>query len=831
MHGPSGVGVGMSVVFALTLFSQPIAAAAAALGTNFLNHTSLLTGLEDPSWFEENIPFLDVPDAQIQAVYYYRCQTYKEHLVYTGAQYGYMASEFLHPVDYGAPYGGVVAAAGHHITEGRWLRDHQYGQDVANYWLAGPGTFSKPTTDNVNADTRDWAHEYSFWAASALWRQYLTTGDRDFVVGQLENLVKQYRGWDNHFNSSLGLYWQIPVWDATEYTAASYESSDPYHGGAGHRPTINSYQYGDARAIAAIAALAGNRDLNTEYTQRADALQKAVQQILWDTNSQFYKHRARDSNPSGALLTTREIMGYLPWMFNLPTDANHSAAFAQLKDPQGFSARYGPTTVERRSKWYMYEAATCCRWDGPSWPFATSQTLTAVENLLNDYPAQTYFPAADYFSLLKGYAATQYKNRQPYVAEAHDPDADAWMYDTPDHSEDYNHSTFVDNIVAGLIGLRAQSDDTLVVNPLAPSSWDHFALENAAYHGHSVTVLWDRTKSHYGQGQGLRVYVDGSPVGSRSNLGSLTVNVGPVVAQTISSQVNIAANGQRFSQGTTPSASYTSPYDDVWRAIDGIVWRTGIPENSRWTSYASPNAQDYFALDLRRSQAVSDVRLYFYDDGGGVRQPTSYDLQYWTGDAWVTVPKQQRSRPAPTSNSQTKITFPTVVTSQLRVVAPNRGTGNGWGLSEFEVWTPAVFQLRNENSGKLMGVAGMSTANSANIQQYDDNGTRDHLWEFVHAPGGWFKIRNLNSGLLLGVQGASTTNSALLQQYEDNGTSDHLWRVVSHGNGLFLLKNKNSGLFAGVDGMSTANSANIVQFEDNGTKDHLWRILPAVPAS
>lgn len=823
-HGTRGVGVGVVV---LTLLCRP----AAAGGTTFLNHASLLTGREDPDWFEENVPFLDVPDAQIQAVYYYRCQTYKEHLVYPGAQYGYMASEFLHPVDYGAPYGGVVAAAGHHINEGRWLRNHQYGQDIANYWLAGPGTFSKSATDNVNADTTDWAHEYSFWAASALWRQYLTTGDRDFVVGQLENLVKQYRGWDNHFNSTIGLYWQVPVWDATEYTAASYESSDPYHGGAGYRPTINSYQYGDARAIAAIAALAGNPALNTEYTQRADALQKAVQQTLWDTNSQFYKHRARDNNPSGALLTTREIMGYLPWMFNLPTTASHTAAFAQLKDPQGFSASYGPTTAERRSKWYLHEAATCCRWDGPSWPFATSQTLTAVENLLNDYPAQTYFSAADYINLLRGYAATQYKNGQPYVAEAHDPDADAWMYDGSDHSEDYNHSTFVDNIIAGLIGLRVQRDDSLVVNPLAPSSWDHFALENAAYHGHSVTVLWDSTGSHYGQGQGLRVYVDGTLAGSRSTLGSLTVNVGPVVTQTIPSQVNIAANGQKFPQGTTPFASYTSPYDDVWRAIDGIVWCTGIPENSRWTSYGSPNAQDYFGIDLRRPQAVSDVRLYFYDDGGGVRRPASYDLQYWTGNAWLTVPNQQRSGSAATSNSQTKITFPTIVTSQLRVVAPNPGAGNGWGLSEFEVWTPAIFQLRNENSGKLMGVDRMSTANSANIQQYDDNGTRDHLWQFVRAPGGWFKIRNLNSGLLLGVQGASTANSAVLQQYEDNGTSDHLWRVISQGNGLFLLKNKNSGLLAGVDGMSTANSANIVQFQDNGTKDHLWSILPAVPVS
>lgn len=814
------------------LAALALAKIASTSGTNFLNHGQLLAGREDPTWFEENVPFLDLPadQSQIQAVYYYRLQTYREHLVYTGAQYGYLASEFLLPASYGAPFGGIVAAAGHHINEGRWLRNQKYGQDVVNYWLAGPGQFSKPETDGDNLDTADWAHEYSFWAASSVWRQFLVTGDRDFVVGQLDNLVTQYRGWDNHFNSSLNLYWQVPVWDATEYTAASYESSDPYHGGAGFRPTINAYQYGDAMAIAAIANLAGNGALASEYTGRASSLQTAMQAKLWDTGLQHFMHLARDDNPTGALLTTREIMGFIPWMFNMPR-ASDIAAFAELLDPQGFAATYGPTTAERRSKWFMYEASSCCRWDGPSWPYATAQTLTALENVLHDYPAQSYITSTDYVNMLGQYAATQSKNGSPYVAEAHDPDADDWIYDSSDHSEDYNHSTFVDNVIAGLIGVRAQPDDTVVINPLVPSSWDHFALENAPYHGHTLTVLWDSTGSHYNQGQGLRVYIDGTLAGSSATLGSLKVKVGSVVAQTISTQVNIAANGQLFPQGAQASATYTSPVDDAQRAIDGIVWRTGIPENTRWTSYGSPNAQDTFTLDLRRAQAVSSVRLYFYDDGGGVRIPASFNLQYWTGSAWATVPNQDVNQTSPTSNALTSITFPTIVTSKLQVVAPNPGTGNGWGLSEFEVWTAAIFQLQNQNSGKLMGVEDESTSSGAQVQQYQDNGTRDHLWQFVPAPGGWYKLMNVNSGLLLGVQGASTANSALLQQFQDDGSANLLWMVESQGGGLFLIKNKNSGLVVGVDGESTANSANVVQFADTGTSDHSWIILPAVPAS
>ncbi|KAM0395394.1 hypothetical protein ACHAQC_005245 [Fusarium culmorum] len=672
-----------------------LASVASAAATRFLNPDALLKDLEDQDWFKENTPIIDIPDKAIQEVYYYRWQTYREHLVYTGPQYGYMASEFLSPVSYGAPFGGI---------------------DVANYWLSGPGQFPKPMKEEVNKDTSDWAHEYSFWAASALWKQYLVTGDYDFIVGQLENLVKQYRGWDNHFNDSLGLYWQIPVWDATEYTAASYESSDPYHGGAGFRPTINAYQYGDAWAISQIAALRGDTKLEDEYRKRAESLRSSMQKHLRDSKAEFCMHRARDNNPSGTLLSTREIMGYLPWSFSMPNDDTKLVAFSQLKDSQGFSAKHGPTTTERRSKWYMHEAQNCCRWDGPSWPFATAQTLTAVENVLNDYPAQKYITSSDYFDMIQ----------------------------------------------------------------------------------------------------------------RRDTIGSLKVNVGAYVQPAAASfSVNIAANSQRFPQLTTAFASYTSPHDHPMRAIDGIVWRTGIPQNSRWTSYQSPNPSDYLGVDLRRTQVVCNVRLFFYEDGDGVRLPSKYDLQYKKGDTWVTIPGQVRSPMPTTSNVETKVTFPGISTSQIRVVAPNAGSSIGWGLSELQIRTPAVFHIRNENSGKLMGVEKKSTANRANIQQFESSDSRDLLWQFLPSAGGWWNIKNLNSGLLLAVEGASTANSANPQQFEDNGTDDHLWRVESKGDGLFFIWNKKSGKVAGVDRMLATDGAQVVQFENSGTKDHLWSLLPA----
>ncbi len=800
---------------------------AAPGGTNFLDKAALLGPADDPAWFLNNIPFLDVPDSQIQQVYYYRWQTYKEHLVYTGSIYGWLSTEFLAPVFYGAPYGGVSAAAGHQTIEGRWLRNQQYVKDNINYWLNGPGQFPKPQTDGTNPDTADWAHEYSFWAASAVWQVYLATGDLDFAGGQLPQLVKQYRGWDNHFNASLGLYWQVPVWDATEFSPASYESSDPYHGGAGYRPTINAYQYGDATAIANLATLSHDKPTASEYTGRAQALRDATQARLWDGGRKFFFHMARDNNPGMALLDTREEKGFVPWMFDMPQPAD-AAAMAQLLDPQGFQASFGPTTAERRSRWFDYQAASCCHWDGPSWPYETSQTLTGLANLLIDYPPQRVIAAGDYVNLLHAYAATQFRAGTPYVAEAHDADSGTWVYDSFNHSEDYNHSTFNDNVISGLIGLRGQSNDTLTVSPLAPATWDYFALENTPYHGHNVTVLWDRTGARYGRGAGLKVFVDGSVAAAQADLAPVTLKVGkPITQGNACGVVDVATNSQRFPYGPQPLASYTSSHDDPWNAIDGVTYREGIPENSRWTSYATPNATDTYGVNFQRNVTVQEVGLTFYDDGGGVRVPASYDLQYWNGSDWLSVPDQARDNPVPLANARNRVTFPPLTTSQLRVVAPNAGGGTGWGLGEFAALGKPVFQIGNVNSGLLIGVQGASSTKSAQVQQFADTGSNDHLWELIDAGSGTFLLRNINSNLVLGVDGGQTTDSAPVTQQKSKGTPDQLWQFADTGAGQFKIKNVNSGLLLGVDQMSHASGASVVQFHDNGTSDHLWLMQSA----
>src|SRR5262249_10352837 len=156
-------------------------------------------------------------------------------------------------------------------------------------------------------------------------------------------------------------------------------------------------------------------------------------------------------------------------------------------DEQGFYASYGPTTAEQRHPRFMFKNPHDCLWNGPSWPYGTSQTLTALANLLND-TEQTVVTNKDYLQILTNYARSQYKNGKPWIAEDLDGRTGRWIVDLP-RSVYYNHSTYCDLIITGLVGLRPRADDAVEVNPLVPDgTWDYFCLDDAPYHGHSLTI-------------------------------------------------------------------------------------------------------------------------------------------------------------------------------------------------------------------------------------------------------------------------------------------------------------------------------------------------------
>ena len=218
--------------------------------------------------------------------------------------------------------------------------------------------------------------------------------------------------WEKTHLDPNGLFWQIDDRDGMEVSI----------GGSGYRATINSYMYGDATALGNIAEWAWKKDLAKEYREKAARLKALVEGTLWDQQAGFFKVLPRDAG--ARLAEVRELHGYVPWYFNLP-DAGHEVAWKQLMDREGFSAPYGPATAERRSPRFMFSNPHDCLWNGPSWPFATTQTLVALANLLNNYK-QNYIGKSDYLELLRTYARTQHFKLPdgrviPWIDEDYDP--------------------------------------------------------------------------------------------------------------------------------------------------------------------------------------------------------------------------------------------------------------------------------------------------------------------------------------------------------------------------------------------------------------------------
>jgi hypothetical protein len=700
----------------------------------------------DDDWFAHHVPFLETPDADIDATYYYRLELLTKHLVYGAPEHGYTLTEFRDRPFWSGTYGAISCPLGHQFYEIRWLKNPTILDDFARYWFEVPG-----------AEPRS----YSNWYADGVWAAYQVLGDRDWVVSLLPLMERQYQGWlDERWDAEHRMFRWDGMHDGMETNINSRQTEQWFDGAEGYRPTLNSYLWADATAIAKTHRLAGDGEAADVFEARAAALKARVQEELWDPERRFFFQQFAEDEPgvddpwpgatgehqgasavSGARLAAsnpgaeiragsltyesgpwagnphgREAIGFVPWQFGLP-DPGYEAAWAYVVDPERFRAPAGLRTTEKNDPLY-YESPRCCVWSGNIWPYASAQTLTGMAQLLNEYQ-QEEVSAADWFALFRDYALLHRKEGRPYLAEAAHPETGAWSgHDLFFHSEHYLHSAFVDLAVTGLIGIRPQDDDRLVVNPLAPPRWDWFALDGVAYRGRTVTVVWDRTGARYGLGAGFSVFVNGERAAGRGDLGRLEVDLAahPAAVPPLPPRDRAATRSRNFAVNNGPdwhpaaSASSSHPrYPPGW-AVDGQYWYHRNPPN-RWLPDGAAE-EDWFEVDFGAPRPVEEVRLYFLDDTQGLPDlaaeetpehllgaaripaapPVAYRIEVWDGRRFVPANVLRQSPPVPTGRRANRVALEPVATERLRVVLTHR-PGTVAGLSELEAWGDAPLPL------------------------------------------------------------------------------------------------------------------------------------------
>jgi hypothetical protein len=593
----------------------------------------------------------------------------------------YSASEFLDDVSWQLePWASLNDATGFHIGEGRWLRDRRFTNDYIKFMYNG-------------GDDR----HFTDYMADSTWSRYLVDGDAPAATAHIDTQLGLYQEWNDHFDASIGLYWVEPLLDATEYTISSIDASggqDGFTGGEAFRPSINSYMWANALAIANAAALANRTDIAVQYRAKAAALKTIFQDNIWNSTLEHFIDRYQVNNENVTFwdpIRGRELVGLVPWMFGMPDDnATYSEAWKHILSTDELLGSNGLRTNEPSYQYYMrqyrYDAATGlreCQWNGPVWPFQTTQVLLGMANLLNDY-TQSVIDPTTYLHTLRTYSNLHYINgtRMMDLQEDYEPDKPGQIVGLP-RSHHYFHSGYIDVIISGLVGIRPQADDSIVVRPLVDGSISYFCLQDVLYHGRNVTVTWDSNGTRYHRGAGLSIEIDGRLAAHAHTLKQLSAPLTrkPVPALNTEICKSVQLVRGQYPIGFASSASGNQS-ESIHDAIDGRIWFFAEEPNGWESNATATESEQWYSIDFGNATSISRAEIALFVDGAEFVLPRSYEIETRDGSQWT---KCKGSKVALVGNGITNLQWKTLEANQIRFSFVQEG-GKRTRLVEFKVY-------------------------------------------------------------------------------------------------------------------------------------------------
>jgi len=455
----------------------------------------------------ENAPRLYCPEPSVEETFAFRTWTMRKHLIST--EDGCLLTEFLatEPLSWAGKHNTINAALTHHLNEFRWLKNADLLLDYISFFLKGEGQ----------------AYAYHTPALRAMTDFCLQTGNRDYLTENADAFEAYFAGWEEKHLTGNGLYWSIDDREGTEFTISGTTPDLKAH--KGFRPLMNACMYADALALAEIETMAGHPEKAEHYRNKAQTIRTLVEEKMWDGS--FYKaihpegdlDRSLDYRDIPEICNARELMGYIPWCFGLPSEGKEDA-FRLLKDPGVFLGKTGFTTADISHPRFLYCPERLYSWNGMVWPYATAYTLNAVINLLSSY-RQTVLTNEDLYRFLLHYTQMHYAMEDGkwinFIDEVMLPFDHVWyvrekaktsakpLTGGNNRGRDYNHSTYIDLVLRGLCGIGMDSTGGLTVNPRIRGIWKWFRLDNLTVCKETYNILYDEDGSVFGKGAGIHI--------------------------------------------------------------------------------------------------------------------------------------------------------------------------------------------------------------------------------------------------------------------------------------------------------------------------------------
>ncbi|MEI3071247.1 MAG: S-layer homology domain-containing protein [Oscillospiraceae bacterium] len=687
-------------------------------------------------YWAENLPYIDVPKKAVQKAIDYRWWLERFNSLDANIP-GY---DYQYPVTIEGVLGynnAIILTQPMHLQDTKWLRSPYlaYGQLLS----AGNSSQSSAFLDNPG-NRNNWNNHYGQYLAEAGYEAFNVIGGGAEVAENLayyfgHDATGQLEHYGNHIEGRDLIAYRNNYMTGNDADTISMHAPGT---GTWKAHGENAYVWAAADAAAKLYEQLGNTEQAKYYRDLADKIKADVLELMWCEECQKFEtyavrptgtqHNANQPN----LVKYTESNNYNYFAVGLvPDDAASVTKYKEALKAFSNGKEFPIFPFYTANQVHNQEVSGSNNFSNINF----TVQLRLYESALRTYDKEQTYITDDMLAMMAEWMAW---NVYPDAGDIRYPNNNEFHNIDGRTYENYYRSWIYHNILGNytylfiedMAGIQPRSDEKIELSPI-DFSYDHFMVNNVRYHGHDLTVVWDKPddgKTWYNEcPEGYSLYIDGTlaftlkdlahvvydsatkeisfPDGAVeivTNNGGAAIPTAMNTAITEEKVLNMLeksgvhgmtnlAEGAEVTATFTPDKARAASWAEKHRADGSDSTSKAVNETAPdpqavvdgttvdmpfWGNYGSVNERDSLTLKLSSKQTVDMATLYFYNDRqtNGYSEPSKFAVEYWDGEAWQAVRQQTRTPSAPRANYNA-VYFAPVETDQFRFTFTNKDKG------------------------------------------------------------------------------------------------------------------------------------------------------------
>ena len=687
-------------------------------------------------YWAENLPYIDVPKRAVQKAIDYRWWLERFNSLDANIP-GY---DYQYPVTIEGVLGynnAIILTQPMHLQDTKWLRSPYlaYGQLLS----AGNSSQSSAFLDNPG-NRNNWNNHYGQYLAEAGYEAFNVIGGGAELAENLayyfgHDATGQLEHYGNHIEGRDLIAYRNNYMTGNDADTISMHAPGT---GTWKAHGENAYVWAAADAAAKLYEQLGNTEQAKYYRDLADKIKADVLELMWCEECQKFEtyavrptgtqHNANQPN----LVKYTESNNYNYFAVGLvPDDAASVTKYKEALKAFSNGKEFPIFPFYTANQVHNQEVSGSNNFSNINF----TVQLRLYESALRTYDKEQTYITDDMLAMMAEWMAW---NVYPDAGDVRYPNNNEFHNIDGRTYENYYRSWIYHNILGNytylfiedMAGIQPRSDEKIELSPI-DFSYDHFMVNNVRYHGHDLTVVWDKPddgKTWYNEcPEGYSLYIDGTlaftlkdlahvvydsatkeisfPDGAVeivTNNGGAAIPTAMNTAITEKKVLNMLeksgvhgmtnlAEGAEVTATFTPDKARAASWAEKHRADGSDSTSKAVNETAPdpqavvdgttvdmpfWGNYGSVNERDSLTLKLSSKQTVDMATLYFYNDRqtNGYSEPSKFAVEYWDGEAWQAVRQQTRTPSAPRANYNA-VYFAPVETDQFRFTFTNKDKG------------------------------------------------------------------------------------------------------------------------------------------------------------